>query len=939
MRQTFITLDLETTGLNPEADDIIEVGMAKFRGKEVLDTFHSLVNSNTGIPYRIKLLTGIQQQELDSAPQWTAISGKLSEFIGDSIIIGQSIAFDSAFLAKNGLALANPTIDTLDLAGMLLPTLMDRSLKSLVAQFDLPERRFHRALNDAHSTREVFLEFCNLIINLPDEICQEIYQLCAAVSSPIRILIDDISPSGMRQKDGRLEASYIDNLIINNRKSHYSTNVRKGAVTEFQPLNIDLLINLLSASGPFARVFNPFEVRQGQVEMLSAIGKAINAGEHIIVEAGTGTGKSLAYLLPAAMLSLKTNTPFIISTNTINLQEQLLQKDIPAITTALGLENKLKVCQLKGRNNYLCLRRWNNLRYAPGLSADETKLIMRTLIWLCRTVNGDRAELNLSGMDSSLWSKINAQENNCLGSRCIHYQNSDCFLHFARNEAQTAHLLVVNHALLISDLVAGSDILPNSGYVVVDEAHHLEEETTRRLGFTYSQQDFLEPLQTLIHSRGNRLTGLLPELEFLQDKLSERALTASNRWQVLSQIISDVDTVKSRLMQFLNEVSKFIESEAPERIEYEKRLRINREKRSLPQWQRVMLSWENLDLIMMDMLKRMDEFISGITSVDSRENDKLSNLMIELAAVIHHLNELREKTNNLILTPAAGMVYWLTYNIESGAALAAAPLDVSKWLEQNIFSLKNCAILTGATLTMGGDFQYIKQQLGLAQAREQVFDSPFNYREAVLLLIPQDMPEPEHMNYRRELEESLLDICCATGGRTLILFTSHSVLRSAYKYLCKPLEDRGVLLLGQGIDGTPRQLISEFRSNRNIILMGTNSFWEGIDVVGEALSVLVITKLPFNVPTEPIYAARAEMVVNPFKELAVPQAVLKFKQGFGRLIRSSHDRGVVVVLDPRLITKYYGSVFLKSLPRCNIKKGVRRQLGSDILSALKNQKI
>jgi Rad3-related DNA helicase len=313
-------------------------------------------------------------------------------------------------------------------------------------------------------------------------------------------------------------------------------------------------------------------------------------------------------------------------------------------------------------------------------------------------------------------------------------------------------------------------------------------------------------------------------------------------------------------------------------------------------------------------------------------------VLLELRNNITRLHELRADANAAITNPDEGAVYWMEARVKGGdVALKCAPLHVGELLDRHLFSQKKTVVLTSATLSTDNDFSYIRERLGLHSGEDLQLSSPFDYEKAALVYVPADMPEPGMPGYQRSLEQAIIELCKASAGRALVLCTSHSAVRATYRAIQRPLEDAGVMVLGHNIDGSRRQLLERFKSNPRTVLLGTSSFWEGIDVVGDALSVLVIAKLPFAVPTDPVFAARAEGFEDPFSQYSVPQAILKFKQGFGRLIRSKSDRGVVAVLDRRVISKRYGQAFLNSLPECTIKRGPTANLPGAVADWLKAQ--
>lgn len=314
----------------------------------------------------------------------------------------------------------------------------------------------------------------------------------------------------------------------------------------------------------------------------------------------------------------------------------------------------------------------------------------------------------------------------------------------------------------------------------------------------------------------------------------------------------------------------------------------------------------------------------------NKRSPDLNDSLAEIASLWQQIDGLRSRIDSIIVNPEEDTIYWARVSWQGDVYLHAAPLRVGQLLEKLLFSRKDCAVVTSATLSIGGSFEYIKGCLGLGDAGELMVEAPFDYANSALVYLPEDIPEPDKAAYRQGVQQSLVEVCRATQGRTLALFTSHAAIRTTYSAVQSPLEEEGILVLGQGIDGSPKRVLNNFKSNPQSLLLGANALWEGVDVVGSGLSVLVIARIPFAVPSDPIISARSELFDDPFNQYLVPQAVLKFKQGFGRLIRSSSDRGVVIVLDKRLQTKAYGKVFLQSLPNCTVRTGKLQQMAQDV---------
>jgi DNA polymerase-3 subunit epsilon/ATP-dependent DNA helicase DinG len=929
MSEIFVSLDLETTGLDPQSDEIIEIGAVKFRGGEVVETFHTMVKPYRPLPYRIQVLTGITPREVDSAPPLAVVLGDLVSFLGDHPIIGQNVSFDLSFLSEKGVSLETQVYDTFELATILLPTLSDYRLSAVAEELGISFPIQHRALPDAMMAKEVFLALLDRAHDLDISIIAEIDRLTRGIDWPLARFFRQIAEEKLG--DVFSQVGELAFAVLGKEREE-----RLAPAPERKPLDLGKLTQMLGTDGPMARALPGFEHRPEQVAMMKAVALALNEGEHLIVEAGTGTGKSIAYLLPAIFFAVENSVPVVISTNTINLQEQLMGKDIPDLARVLEPES-LRYTQLKGRNNYLCLRRWNSLRMSPALPVDEVKFLLRTLVWAATTATGDRAELSLRGGEPYIWSRVCAQAESCLGGQCPYQRRGHCFLYRARRKAEGAHLIIVNHALLLSDIATGSNVLPEYSHLIIDEAHHLENEATEQWGFEVGERDLGGYLNRL-SERVDRehYTGFLFEItNYFRGSKVPQAIRGD-----IEKLAQDmhimVEACRDRVLEFFDVLWRFLEAHTEDQGEYERRLRLTSAVHIQPGWTRVELAWENLSLALGNIDAGLNRLHAMLEPLSDAKILDYENLMVELSSLIHRGGELRHRINSAVSQQEDEKIYWasLRGNI---LTLCAAPLHVGQVLEEDLFPEKECVVLTSATLSTEGNFEYIKERLGLRDAGELLLGSSFDYMGSAMVYIPEDVPEPGQPGYQQAVEQALIDICRATQGRALVLFTSYAALRASYGAIRAPLQGEGILVLGQGIDGAPRQLLQTFKTNPRSILLGTASFWEGIDVVGEALSVLVMARLPFSVPTDPVFTARSELFEDPFNEYAIPQAVLRFKQGFGRLIRSKSDRGAIVVLDRRIKSKYYGAAFLGSLPLCVVKSGPARHLPGEVVAWLEGK--
>ena len=926
MSRIYVALDLETTGLNPERDAITEIGVVRFRDEQVLDTWSSLVNPQRPIPYRIQQLTGITQEEVDTAPSLPSVTGTLLRFIKDSPIVGHSVSFDLGFLNRQGLFLGNPAIDTFELASILLPHVARYSLGKLAEALNIRFPTRHRALEDALATKDLFLALVEQASKLDLSVIQEINRLATRIDWPLRQVFRDLERTKARSAFvGSIGQQLLAKGALDGEGSLSLLTREDGRPLkpslERKPLDVDGLAAMLEEGGAFAQDFPGYEYRPQQVEMLRLVTKAFNESQHLLVEAGTGTGKSIAYLLPAACFAAQNGERVVISTNTINLQDQLYGKDIPDLQRILPLE--FRAALLKGRSNYICLRRLAAFRHSSPSSTEEMRLLAKILVWLPSTVTGDRAELFMPNYkEQALWSRVCADAETCLSDQCSYRKKDRCFFYGARREAERAHLIVVNHALLLSDVAVENRVLPEYRYLIVDEAHHLEASTTRQLSFVVHRRQMERLLNGLSQNLGKgQPVGFLAELlTRCRGKVPKDIEEKVERH--INSLQGEVEAARRLLYQFFNRLDSFLEEHSQSKGPYNQTIRLTGGIRVQPAWANVEISWDNLARHLLSIGEGLERLSSGLLGLDNYNIPDQEDLLQELLSYTSHTRELYEQMNALIVQPSSAGIYWAEVSAQDGEiSLHAAPLHVGPLVQKHLFTPKECVILTSATLRTEGEFDFIRERLSAWEAEEAAVGSPFDYASSTLLYLPTDIPEPYQSYYQRTVEQALIDLCRATRGRTLALFTSYSQLRNTSQAISRPLAEDEIVVYTQG-DGSSRvQLLENFRTTPRAVLLGTRSFWEGIDVVGEALSCLVVARLPFSVPSDPVFASRSETFDEPFSQYALPEAILRLRQGFGRLIRSKTDRGVVVILDKRVQTKSYGRAFLDSLPACTVQRG------------------
>jgi predicted DnaQ family exonuclease/DinG family helicase len=918
-----VSLDLEI--LETDAgSEIIEVGAVKFRGDETLDTFSALIRPKGALSFKIGNLTGLTARDLARGEPLRAVLDRLSTFVGGATIVGQSIGIDLEHLKKAGLDLTNRRFDTFELAVLVRPGLKAYDLGSIARDLGVGGEIPHRALADAELARSVFVALVQVAAAHSLETLTQVARLSAPLDWPLRTIFDQLQQRRVREM--------IERRMVETTPSGPLDGLQPPAAAEsietdgrFVPLNAKEIGSSIAPGGEVARWLRGYEDRPAQRRMLEAVASALNNGDTLLVEAGTGTGKSLAYLMPSLRFAVENGMRIVVSTNTINLQDQLLEKDVPDLFKATGLPARVTV--LKGRSNYLCLRRWLTLFRTEDLSPGERMLLIRTLLWLTRTSTGDRAELRLTPEEDEAWSKVAAAAEVCSPLRCSFHREGTCFVARARRAADSSHVVIVNHSLLLSDVVTGNQVLPEYKHLIVDEAHHLEDEATAQLSRRVTAREIARRLGELVDPVTSDGPGLLAEATgALVHSATEDDKQEAHRRR-LERGREQVVRARAGLDRLFDLLSSFTREQSRRGDSGPMTVRVTSSVRAQPIWSEIDILWGETGRDLLDLQRTIAELIAGLDGLSER-NDVQDALLGELTAQGTAWEETRLHFSKIIAEADPSVIAWLTIGQHDELGVSAAPLDVGPTIRDQLVGPLATAVLTSATLTSEGSFRYVKDRLALHEAKELTVGSPFNYATSTLIYLPTNAPEPNQPGYQRAVERVVLDVATELKGRTMVLFTSHSQLRATYLGLRDALDARKIILLGQRVDGSSRaRLLETFKSGRPCVLLGTSSFWEGVDVVGEALSCLIIARLPFAPPTDPIIEARSEQFDDPFNQYSLPHAILRFRQGFGRLIRSKTDRGIMIALDSRLRTRRYGRSFLDSLPSCEMRVGPANDAG------------
>ncbi len=957
----FVAVDCETTGFDPATDRIIEVGATRFDRSGRAESFESLVDPGRPIPAEITELTGISDADVSGRPAASEVMERLRAFCGGLPVVGQSVDFDLGFLRAAGLELPGEAHDTRDLASVLLPRSPRLSLAALSEHFSVTNARPHRALADAEATRDVFLRLLSELDALPRALLQELGRLAGRAGWPAGRLFE--------AAQGRGEAGAGSGAGAGPSPAPEPPLEPAGS---WRPLAAGELSGLFALAGSDAELLPGYEPREGQQEMAESVRSAFSSGGRLLVESGTGTGKSLAYLLPALAHARRSGERVVVSTHTLNLQEQLAGAELPRAAALVERAEgpagpgtgPLRWAVLKGRGNYLCLERWAEAREDPApLDREEARFLAQVARWLPTTGSGDVAELALRRGDRRRWRRLSSEGADCLSRRCPYVREGSCFLLRARQRALASHAVVVNHALLLASARSGEQVVPPFRRLVVDEAHRLEEVATQQYGARLQLRELAE----LLDPRAPR--ALASPLEHALRPPGDRPLQPAAPLEGVARDLRRACSDASSLLGPLGEalagfLSAFSEP-SQGGVSQELVAALTPGRRGLSPWEEVEAQALELDVALSVVSRRLTEALLALEQLPPGAIPEQGGVRQALERSQAALAERRETLARTALSAEPGAVTWVAAPDAAGEArplqtrLELAPLDVGELLARDLYEGLETVVGTSATLATpraqaggragapapedGGEgadpFSFTANRLGLRGSWESgpetlAIPSPFDYRRSVLALHLESIPDPGAPGYEEAAWGVLADAAEAAGGRALGLFTSHGALRAAARALRPRLAPAGISVLAQGVDGSPDQLLGQLRRQPRTLVLGTAALWEGVDVRGDALELLAMARLPFFVPTDPVHAGRAGQYDDPFWEYALPQAVLRFRQGFGRLIRGPGERGVFLMLDGRLTSRGYGASFLAALPDCELRELAAPAVGPAVASWL-----
>ena len=918
LQQRFVVVDLETTGNSPKRGDrIIQASLVVIEHEQIVDQYTTFINPETGIPAFIEELTGIHEEQVKQAPLFAEAAKNIRPLLDQSIFVAHNTAFDLTFLQAELDKADFPlfkglTVDTVEMARFLYPTLDSYKLSDLAEELGVMHVRPHQADSDAFVTAEILLFMIKKLKSLPYVTLKSLHQLSFYLKSDISAVLEAV----MKEKEGSTE------FLPEDLEVYRNIALKKKKIQKREDLLYEVIYPFSSnEKAEYMKALPHFQIRESQFEMMDCVYETLAASEHALIEAGTGIGKSLAYLLPAAIYSKQHKVPIVISTYTTVLQEQLMKKDLAQLKAILPFS--IQTAVLKGRSHYLDLFQFENSLQDESNNYDEALTKMQILVWLTETTTGDRDELNLSSGGELYWARIK-QDDTFLKRSKNPWLSRDFYLH-ARKKANEADFIVTNHAMLAKDLFSDQHLMAAFEQVIIDEAHHFgkvvgdelgTELDLRRLKWmyqqigTYEQKQLFFQCEQLLKKHGKE-----PTIHFFETD-------------------HDLQQISFEMNEWMNAAVAFFLKLAKQRSnEWNKvQIRVGEKERKMKYWKELCYSTERLHELMKLILNSLQERLTLAKNLESK-------LALDEAAMIEKLHDLLESwkkwMNDLKSVMIEGSdqqaVVWMEGDVrmpQNHLKIKRRPASLDRKQMKRFLADKKSVIFTSATLSVNHSFQHFTEELGISGEpfREAIFPSPFHYEKNCKLIIPNDVPKIQEVTsskYVEALADYLLAIAQATNGRMLVLFTAYDMLKNTYHLM----KDSGLIndfvLIAQGItNGSKMRLARHFQKFEKAILFGTSSFWEGVDIPGEDLSCLVLVRLPFTPPDDPLFQAQGEALKaegkNPFYHTSLPKAVIRFKQGFGRLIRTEKDRGIIIVFDRRITTARYGKAFLQSIPKVPI---------------------
>jgi ATP-dependent DNA helicase DinG len=907
--EEYVVLDTETTGFSPTRDSLIEVAAAITCGPEIIARFSTFVDPGREIPPYITELTGISAEDVRGAPRAEQALSDLDAFVGQRMIVAHNASFDRSFIAENapvGSSLGDEDrwIDSLELARLALPRLREYKLQTLSEAFGVASST-HRATDDVEALCGIWRILLVGVSDFPPGLANLMAGMFPQTLWPLRQVLSQVAgSSGADDARFSLAKARAEREGTQRQRQKVDAIELEGGILELEPLEHSELEEAFGSDGLLQEMYGSFEPRDEQLLMASEVAEALASSTHRVIEAGTGVGKSMAYLLPLALFAQRNHVCCGVATKTNALLDQLMYHELPRLDAALP--EGVAYVALKGYDHYPCLRKLMNLtredRAFNGSSVPA--MVAMLLSFVCQSARGDLDPLVLSWRELPRH-EICASAEDCLRHKCRF--NHCCLLHGARRTAKKADVVLTNHALLFCDMEADRGILPPIRQWVIDEAHGMEAEARQQLSFALEPRLLRQALAGLLGS-GGVLVGM--------ERAAQPLSGASGLIGKIAETEGEVRAASAIAESFFSQMKGLCE--IAEQSSYNQvELWINEAVRESAQW-------GALAGMASSLAGRMEKLWSACRDIlsYSMQFEELLELQGDLAGLI---GEIKEALDSLILVfdgSDDAFVYYAELDRRADAPydrLVAARLDVGEVLAEQLYPEMLSVVFTSATLATGEDFGYFVHGAGLDRLerdcwRAVQFESSYDFEHNMAVYLPTDMPEPNAAGYREALKRLIYEVHVALGGSTLTLFTNRRDMEDMYEQLKGPLASEEITLRCQTRGYSAKRLRDEFLDNEALSLFALRSFWEGFDAPGDTLRCVIIPKLPFGKPNDPLMQERGLRERNAWKAYALPEAVIDLKQAAGRLIRSSTDSGSLVLADARLLTKWYGRLFLDALP-------------------------
>ena len=877
------------------------------------------------------------------------IGEQIQAALAEATPIGHNADAIVGQLRKAGASPHRLPIDTRTIAQVLDPTAPSYDLDDLCERYRIESEHPRGALRNAELTRKLFLALGERWAQLPSDVQTKLTEISWAtgLTSPLRAFIatmpgaDAIAPQ--RRAVGPSDKTPPERDVPEQEEQPTQVKLRDAAL---RPLTDSTFSSAAGGAAP------NMERRQEQLEMARDVARVIYAGGVGLIEAGTGVGKSLAYLLPAAIWAVANGQRVLIATHTKNLQSQLLDNDINRLRTMLARESPeiagaLRATVLRGRNNYLCRRNLSRAVKAwldrdDDLADLSETLLARATVWVESTSTGDREELRLSEDDADGWNRLSASGASCLSDGCSYVKQGTCFLHQAYKCAGRSHLIIGNQALLLTSALNQHSRVPYAPVVIIDEAHFLEDVATGMLEREVSQSRFLNPINR-IASESPRRTKTLVQQALQTGVQPPGSLTVESQ------------RTRAAIAGFWEQIERFYTAETYGDHDDNPPLRLTLKRRESPDWRRVAQHWQASNAQVGVLIAQLDELACTAREQEQDASDseqvRLRELADDVSRTAQRLRDAADAVTDILDADLEETVSWIEVEVrdtdDSSLMLKSTPINVGPRLNELLWApvdphlQRRAIVLTSATLTFNGRWNFLRRRLALPlapPAHEKRYGSPFDYERNSRIFLATDMPPPPPQKeppdeWEAALAQAILRLTDASQGRALVLFTSYRTMNHVADQVRSALNDQGLELNVQRSDGSPADVAQALRVEPHTVVFGVSSLWTGVDIPGEHLSLLIICKMPFDYPFHPVHAARSEEYADSFGSFTLPLALLRLQQGFGRLIRSHSDRGVCVILDPRVATKNYSGDVRRSLPR-RIKRASVEEIAAGVRAFL-----